>query len=209
MKIYWISHSCFRVESGGKQIYFDPYEIPKGSPAADVIFASHDHYDHFDEKAVKSILKKETAIIGPTSVANKNVGIVVKTVKPGDKGSAAGFNFEAVPAYNPAKKFHPKQNNWCGFVVTVEGKTIYHAGDTDLIPEFGALTGKIDLALLPVGDTYTMGFKDAIKAVGVIKPKHMIPMHQWDSDLDDFKEQCEKNNPQTVVHVIPKGSMDL
>jgi L-ascorbate metabolism protein UlaG (beta-lactamase superfamily) len=209
LKITWIGHSCFLIESGGKLIYTDPFQIPSNSPPADVIFASHDHNDHFNERSLKVILKSSTEVVLPSTVKPKAGITKVIAVKPGQKGTVAGFPFEAVPAYNPAKQFHPKANGWCGYIIEIEGKKIFHAGDTDNIPEFAQLRGKIDVALLPVGDKFTMGFVDAIKAVGVIQPKIMIPMHQWDSDLETFKTQCSKVNPNVKIEILTSKILEI
>jgi L-ascorbate metabolism protein UlaG (beta-lactamase superfamily) len=87
-----------------------------------------------------------------------------------------GFNIQTIPAYNNNKTFHKRINQWVGYVVEIEGARIYHAGDTDLIEELKELKN-IDIALLPVGGTYTMDAKEAARAVDLIKPKIAIPMH--------------------------------
>ncbi len=212
VKITWVKHACFLIESeSGTKIYFDPYEIPQeyGSQKADGILASHDHHDHFDEAAVKLISTTDTEIICPATCAKIIQLSNAHGVGPGDKGTIAGFPFTAVRAYNPNKNFHPKQNDWLGYLVEVDGITIYHAGDTDYIDEFQDLAGKVDVAILPVGDTYTMGFEDGVKAVSTIRPKFVIPMHNWDKDLKKFEKMCKEANPETEVKLITGTPLKL
>ena len=204
VKITWIGHASFMLESGGKRIYIDPYELSdeyKKLPA-DIIFITHDHSDHFDESSVKLIFHEGTEVICPKTCKGPIKKFNAKGVSPGDKGSASGFEFEAIHAYNPNKKFHPKSNNWLGYIINIENHQIMHAGDTDYIPEYESLKGKVDLALLPVGDTYTMDFNDGIKAIGAIKPQYVIPMHLWDKDPNEFKKMSEKEYPDTKIIVL-------
>jgi L-ascorbate metabolism protein UlaG (beta-lactamase superfamily) len=211
LRITWIAHACFLIEHEGKNIYFDPYEIPTSykTKAADAIFASHDHYDHFDEEAVKHVIKESTEIVCPTSCAGKLTKYKVKSVKPGESGVAAGCPYKVIPAYNPNKKFHPKSNNWAGYIVDIGGTTIFHAGDTDDIPEFSDLKGKVDVAILPVGGTYTMDFNEAVSAVSKIQPKYVIPMHHWDKDLHAFQKMCEKTNPSVKVAILTDKTLEI
>ena len=103
-------------------------------------------------------------------------------------GLGEGGVVKAVPAYNVNKKFHPKDEGWNGYVLEISGKKVYHAGDTDLIPEMQSL-GDIDIALLPVGGTYTMTAEEAVDAVRFIKPKLAVPMH-FGSDVVGTEEDA-------------------
>ena len=201
VKITWIGHASFMLESAGKRVYIDPYELTdeyKELPA-DGIFITHDHHDHFDESSINLIFHEGTEMVCPKTCKDPMKKFNAKGVAPGDKGVLSGFEFEAIRAYNPNKKFHPKSNNWLGYIINIENHQIMHAGDTDFIPEYESLEGKVDLALLPVGDTYTMDFNDGIKTIGVIKPKYVIPMHLWDKDPNEFKKLSEKENPSTEI----------
>jgi L-ascorbate metabolism protein UlaG (beta-lactamase superfamily) len=207
VKITWINHSCFLVEGNGKNIYFDPYKISieyGTTNPADIIFASHDHYDHFDGASIKIITANNpnATIICPATCMSKGKKTNATGVKVGDKGESDGIKYEVTPAYNPHKHFHPKKNGWCAYIVEVDGKKIFHAGDSDYIPEYTDLKGKVDVALLPVGGTYTMDFKEAIEAVSAMKPKIVIPCHNWDKDLKKFKLMCEKANPDVKVAIL-------
>ena len=200
MKIKRISHACIQIDTNGTIIYLDPYEIGKKEKKADIILSSHEHYDHFDEKSVKNVQTKETTLIGPSSCPKIMKHSNVKGLVPGDHIESKGIKIEAIPSYNIGKKFHPKENNWLGYILHIEGKRILFGGDTDLIPEYSEL-GEIDIAILPVGDTYTMDFSAAIKAAGVLKPKIVIPVHEWDSNLNDFKEKLEStySDIETII----------
>ncbi|MHA1758653.1 MAG: MBL fold metallo-hydrolase [Promethearchaeota archaeon] len=205
MKITWIAHSCFKIELENKVIYIDPYEISK-KDKADILLATHDHYDHFDEGSASKVIDDNTLIIAPASckkVLSKYKNS--KGLKPGDTIDIENIKIEAVRAYNPEKHFHPKSNNWLGYIINGENYRIYHAGDTDRIPEMKELKD-IDFALLPVGDTYTMGFGEAIDAAKDIMPKRLIPMHSWDKDLNQFKKLGNKILGDKVeILVLEKG----
>ena len=115
-------------------------------------------------------------------------------VRPGDRLSVGGVGIEAVPAYNLQKSFHPREKGWLGFVVEVEGVRIYHAGDTDFIPEMASI--RADIALLPVSGTYVMTAEEAVEAAKAIAPKVAIPMHYGaivgdDGDARDFEAALE------------------
>ena len=171
-KIHWLGHDGFRIDSE-KTIYFDPYQIESG-PRADLIFISHDHFDHCSPEDVAKIQGPETTIITEKDSAGKLTGDV-RVLKPGETLNLDGVKIQGVPSYNTDKDFHPRKNGWLGFVVEVAGIRIYHAGDTDFIPEMKDL--RVDIALLPVSGTYVMTADQAVKAALAIKPELAIPMH--------------------------------
>lgn len=204
VKITWIGHASFMLESAGKRVYIDPYQLTeeyKKLPA-DAIFITHDHGDHFDENSVKLIFNKETKVVCPVTCNGPIEKFQAKGFSPGGKGSASGFEFQAIRAYNPEKRFHPKSNNWLGYIINIENHQIMHAGDTDYIPEYEDLKGKVDIALLPVGDNYTMDFNDGIKTIEAINPQYVIPMHLWDKDPNEFKIMSEKKYPKTEIIIL-------
>ncbi len=208
MKLKWIHHACFQLQTPGMTIYFDPYEMGKGEPPADLILVSHDHHDHYDVKSVKKILGRDTIVVCPKTCTSNIKEGNVKGLAPGDTVEVKGVTIEAVPAYNPNKKFHPKANHWLGYVVEIDGKRVYHAGDTDNIPEMTQL-GPIDVAMLPVGDNFTMGFKEAVEATAVIKPKSVVPMHHWDKDLNTFKKMVEEKVPGVRVEILSDNDLEI
>jgi len=188
-KMEWLGHDTFKVEAGGIVIYTDPFRLEGSLPKADLILVTHEHYDHCSPEDIAKIAGKDTVIVSPGDCEGKLMGNV-KRVKPGDTLKEKGVEIKAVPAYNTNKKFHPKGNNWVGYVITVEGQRIYIAGDTDRIPEMKDI--RCDIALLPVSGTYVMTAEEAAGAAGDIKPKVAVPMHYGtivgtDTDGDTFK----------------------
>ncbi|MBU2528577.1 MAG: MBL fold metallo-hydrolase [Candidatus Omnitrophota bacterium] len=174
--IFWLGQSAFRIESGGKVLYIDPYMITDPAKKADIILITHAHFDHCSVGDIQQITKKDSFIVSAESCAGKFEN-EVKTMRAGDVLDAAGFTVVAVRAYNTDKNFHPKSSGWLGFVVTLpDGRRIYHAGDTDNIPEMKDIKN-IDIAFLPVGGTYTMDAEEAASAALVISPKIAVPMH--------------------------------
>lgn len=171
--ITWLGHDGFMIKGGDKTIVIDPFQVGAGEPA-DIILVTHEHYDHCSPEDIKKVQKESTVIVTEPNSARKLSGDV-RVVRPGDKLTISGIKIEAVPAYNTNKSFHPEQNAWLGFIVTVDGVRIYHAGDTDLIPEMESLD--VDIALLPVSGTYVMTAEEAVEAAKKIKPKLAIPMH--------------------------------
>jgi L-ascorbate metabolism protein UlaG (beta-lactamase superfamily) len=203
VKLTWLGHDGFRIQDG-KVIYLDPFRI-EGGPKADIVLVTHEHYDHLNLDDLKKIVTSETIVIAHSqskSELSKLRVKEIKIVKPGDKIDVDGVNVEAVPAYNinkfrePGKVFHPKEDGKVGYVLTVKGVRIYHAGDTDYIPEMKNV--RTDIALLPVSGTYVMTPKEAAEAAAVINPKVAIPMHCGTivgsaSDAETFKGlvKCE------------------
>ena len=184
-KIFWLGHASIRIEAD-TVIYIDPWKV-KGEPRADLILISHAHHDHFSPGDIKKLCKKDTVIVGPADCTSQLKGDV-RTMAPGDSITVGAVKIEAVPAYNPRKQYHPQANRWLGFILTVEGQRIYFAGDTDLIPEMKDL--RADIAILPVGGTYTMTAAEAAEAAAIIKPTVAIPVHCGDivGTLDDAKK---------------------
>jgi len=185
-RIIWLGHASFLIETDQGNIYIDPWKL-KGGPKADLILVTHSHMDHLSEDDIKMIKKDGTVIVGPPDVAEKVPGTVV--IGPGDMKNIGTFKVECHAAYNPKKEFHPSTNKWVGFVADIGGFRIYHSGDTDVIPEMKNIKN-IDVALLPVGGTYTMTAEEAAEAVGLISPKKAIPMH-W-GDIIGGREDAEK-----------------
>jgi L-ascorbate metabolism protein UlaG (beta-lactamase superfamily) len=189
--IHWLGHASFRIEDGGKQIYIDPWKIGDNAPKADVVFLTHAHYDHLSPQDIEKIRKATTIFVAPTDVVKQLSGTTV-TVVPGETYEVGGLHVQTVAAYNLAKQFHPKQNKWVGYCITLtSGQRIYHAGDTDSTPEMRNVA--CDIAFLPCGGTYTMDAKEAAAAANVFKPVAVVPMHWGDivgsnADVEEFQK---------------------
>ena len=175
-KVKWLGHASFRIEGDSSTIYIDPWKL-KGSTPADIICITHSHFDHLSEEDIAKIRKPSTVIVGPPD-CKASFGDAFKEIAPGQSHTIGNVTVEAVHAYNTDKNFHPKENNWVGYIVTVDGVRVYHCGDTDEIPEMAKTSA--DVALLPVGGTYTMTVEQAAQAVSKINPKVAVPMHCGD-----------------------------
>ena len=169
-----VFHSSIRMV-GSKTIYFDPFKIEDSFNDADIIFITHEHYDHYSPDDINKVIKEGTIIVAPATMISKINYDNVVSVEPQKEYEVDGIHFETVWAYNPNKKFHPKDNNWVGYIVELDGTRYYIAGDTDITEE--AKNVKCDVALLPCGGTYTMDTKEAAELANAIKPKIAIPTH--------------------------------
>lgn len=173
------AHSSVRIEAAGKTLYVDPFSLKTAPRDADLIFLTHEHFDHFSPEDIARVGREDTLFVLPESIAEKTspvtAGRPVIAVRPGQAGEAAGIPFEAVRAYNPHKRFHPRERDWVGYVLTVDGLRIYIAGDSDLTPEAEAV--RCDLALLPIGGTYTMNAAEAAALANLLRPAAVIPIH--------------------------------
>jgi len=166
--------SAFRLQSGGTVVYVDPHRLD-GGPPADLILITHEHFDHMDPNAINAVATDDTVIVANAPCARQLQGKVsgrVVSVQEGDTLSEKGVDIRAVAGYNG---HHPRAFN-TGFVFRLGDQTVFHAGDTDRVPEMSQL-GEIDVALLPIGGTYTMAEAEAAEAVRMIRPGVVIPMH--------------------------------
>ena len=185
----WLGHASFRVTVGRAHVYIDPYRVPEGAPAADLILITHGHYDHFSPQDVERLTKRETWLVGPAAVAERVSGQVHR-IGPGETLEdelVRGIHVSAVAAYNTSKRnpdgepFHPRDAGWVGYELNVRGERLYHSGDTDVIPEMDSVTG-VDVALLPVSGVYVMTAQEAAEAARRIQPRVAVPMH-WGSHI--------------------------
>jgi L-ascorbate metabolism protein UlaG (beta-lactamase superfamily) len=203
--VKWLGHASFQIRTTDKVIYIDLKKYGKvieTSEKADIVLVTHNHSDHCSPPKIQKLGKKDTVVVAPKNCASR-IGGNVRTIKPGEEITVANVAIEAVEAYN-IKRFKPSGKPWhpkgygVGYLIKVEGRTIYHAGDTDFIPEMHNLK-TIDLALLPTGDKYTMDNAEAAEAAFAISPRTAMPMHTWEKDRDEFKRKVEANSKTKVV----------
>lgn len=172
-----LTHSSIRI-TGEKIIYVDPFHIEGEPHDADLIFITHDHFDHFSVEDIAKVAKSDTTLVVPEKM-KKQAGEVpckeVITVVPNIQTQIDGVEVSTVAAYNKLKPFHTKKNGWVGYLLHVNGVTIYVAGDTDLTEDNRKVV--CDVAMVPIGGTFTMDAKDAAELVNIIKPKVAIPIH--------------------------------
>lgn len=189
LEIKWLGHASFKIKVQNKVIYLDPWKLKTAEPA-DLILITHEHHDHYSAEDIDKIKKEETIITAPADLLKKLPG-QTRPAKIGETLKINGLEIEPVPAYNTNKEFHPRANNWVGYLIKTGQEIIYHAGDTDLIPEMAEI--KCDLALLPVSGTYVMTAEEAAQALTKLKAKKAIPMHWGEiigsrADAERFKE---------------------
>ena len=186
-------HSNIKINKE-KVIYIDPFHIDIEYHDADIIFITHDHYDHFSENDIYKVKKENTKIVAPDSLLEKLLIMGFKeenitTVDPGETDKIEDIEYETVPAYNIDKQYHPKENGWVGYIIKIGNIKYYIAGDTDITEENRKV--QCDVAFVPVGGTYTMDFKDAAILINEIKPKISVPIHYGSvvgtkQDAEDF-----------------------
>lgn len=173
-------HSSIRIHSSVGIIYIDPFKIDIAYNDADYIFITHDHYDHYSVEDIKKVVGEKTVFVVPEKMGRtvssdfKGHG-EIRTVSPGKECIVNNIEFETVAAYNLLKPFHPKMAGWCGYILILDGKRIYVAGDTDATKEAKAV--KCEIAMVPIGGTFTMDAKKAAELINTIKPQVAIPTH--------------------------------
>ncbi|UCG49449.1 MAG: MBL fold metallo-hydrolase [Phycisphaerales bacterium] len=210
--IKWLGHASFKIWHGQACIYLDPWKLSVPIADAALVLVSHRHGDHYSPTDIAKVSGPETKFIAPADVVAARGG--GQAIAPGQTIEAAGVRITGVAAYNPAKQYHPKQNNWVGFLIELGGLRIYFAGDTDLTDEMKALTG-VDVALLPVGGTYTMNGPEAAEAAGYIQPQLAIPCHWGDtigsiSDAQALEQtaDCDVRILQPGEHISSEGWLE-
>ena len=173
------THSSIRIEAEDRVLYVDPFELKEAPHDADLVFFTHDHFDHLSPEDAAKVSGPETVFVAPASAApaaeRQAAGRRVIAVEPGQTGEAEGVVFETVPAYNPGKPFHPREKGWVGYILELQGLRVYVAGDTDATPEAAAV--RCDVALLPIGGKYTMDAAEAAALVNKMRPAAVIPTH--------------------------------
>lgn len=199
-----LTHSSIRIQSGDTVLYVDPYKVSGRPQDADFVFITHDHFDHFSPEDIEKVSCDKTVLVVPEKMRDKVLQEADETrgiipVKPDAPYDINGFSFETIPAYNRLKPFHPKTAGWVGYIFCLDGKRIYVAGDTDATPD--AKKVQCDVALVPVGGTYTMNASQAAELVNTIRPAAAIPTHYGSvagsaADAESFREKVDP-----AVHV--------
>lgn len=203
--ITWLGHASFKIARGGIVLYVDPWRLTEAPHDADVVLITHPHFDHLSVPDIRKVAKDSTVFIGPPDCLGELKGDR-RPIAPGQQITLEHVTVEAVPAYNTAKPYHPKAKQWVGYVIEVDKVRIYHAGDTDVIPEMRQLAG-VDVALLPVSGAYVMSAAEAGLAANLLDPQVAIPMHYGaivgtNNDARRFEEECRP----IPVKILPAPS---
>src|SRR5436190_16272425 len=193
----WLGHSGFRLRAGRSLVYIDPYRVSPDAPKADLILVTHGHYDHFSPQDIELLTQKGTVLVAPAAVAERVSGRVI-SIAPGEmleEELVRGVAVAAIAAYNTSKRndegrpFHPREAGFVGYDLNVRGERLYHAGDTDVIPEMDTVMG-VDVALLPVSGVYVMTAVEAVEAARRIAPRVAVPMH-WGEHIGSYRDAEE------------------
>jgi len=204
--IEWLGHSGFLIKnSDNKIIYIDPYSINKEMEKADLILITHSHPDHCSIADINKIIKPNSRVVitadCQSTIMRTTIPVKIEITEPGKEFDFGNIRIFSIPAYNKDKSFHPQDEDWVGYVIKLDEMVIYHAGDTDVIPEMQKLTGHKKngsqfVALLPIGGRFTMNVEEALEAVKIIKPNLAIPMHYGSvvgskEDAEEFVKLCK------------------
>ncbi len=187
-----------------KIIYFDPYKIDKDYNDADIIFITHNHYDHMDKESIMKVKNDNTIIVAPKTMKDVIKEIDFKDyvfLNPFDEIDIDDIKVKTIPAYNLEKPFHPRSNNWLGYIITINNITYYVAGDTDATKEMEDI--KTDIAFIPIGGHFTMDVNEAVEVIKKMKVNTVIPIHYGSiigniTDGKDLKEKLSNTNINVV-----------
>lgn len=198
-KIELFTQNSIRITSGAGKIYIDPFKIKDEPHDADFVLITHSHYDHYSPEDIEKVVNENTIMVVPESMSEEagemtDLVDMITTVEPDTHRDIKGLSIDAVPAYNNKKAFHPKNENWVGYILDVDGMRVYIAGDTDMTDDNRKIT--CDVAMVPVGGTYTMDAKEAAALINEIKPKIAIPVHYGtvvgsEEDAETFRSLVE------------------
>lgn len=201
------TQSSIRIKNDYSTIYLDPFRLKEEPHDADYVFITHPHYDHFSIEDIKKVIKRETIMIVPEKMED-DAGELrpevkdIVAVKPGIYKEINGLEIETVPAYNTIKPFHPKRAEWFGYILRIDNKRIYISGDTGATKD--ARQVKCDIALIPIGGTYTMDVKKAAELINLIRPEYAIPTHYGSSVGNKTDGQTFASLVKNPIKVIEK-----
>ncbi len=210
VSIKWLGHSAFEIDYT-KKIYTDPFQINVQKNDADIVLISHEHFDHFSPEDLRKVVNDESVMVLTPDCLSKLSRYVkegkVITIRPGNKLKLGEkIIVEAVPAYNinnfraPGIPFHPKENEWVGYIMTFDNIRIYFAGDTDFVPELRNL--KVDVAIVPVSGIYVMAPNEAADFVNSTNPRFAIPMHYGTNTIgtaEDAERFKKLSRPEVII----------
>jgi L-ascorbate metabolism protein UlaG (beta-lactamase superfamily) len=223
----WYRQSSFRWKGDGRVVYIDPWGLTGDLPEADLILITHYHFDHFSPAGefrdpdrsfapkgdgdLAKITGKKTITLAPRDIAAECSGNV-KVVRAGERIEVAGIKIETVPAYNTAPdrlEAHPRDNGWVGYILELDGRAYYHAGDTDHLPELEKV--KAEVTFLPIGGTYTMDPTEAAGLAKRLRPKVAVPMHYgFVVGEPSFGERFKKEAAPVAVQLLePTNKFEL
>lgn len=201
------TQNSIRVIADSKKVYIDPYEMKETPNDADFILITHDHGDHFSPEDIAKVVGKNTILVVPEKMADKAKEVSdmvgrIETVKVNGEYEIDSLKFETVPSYNKLKPFHPKSAGWVGYIISANDKRVYIAGDTDAVDEIKKV--KCDVALVPIGGTYTMNAKEAATFINIIKPETAILVHYGSvvgkpQDADNFKSLVDDSIKVEII----------
>jgi len=182
--------------TGSKTIYVDPYKIETEFHDADFVLCTHTHFDHYSIEDIEKVSKKGTIIIAPSDEQG-----IIKVI-PNVKYEIEGLKFKTTYAYNIDKDFHPKANNWVGYIIELDGKKYYIAGDTDNVPEIQKV--ECDVAFIPVGGTYTMNKEEAKELAKILNAKVIVPTHYGlivgeKTDGENFAKSIKNKKVEVLI----------
>ncbi|MBD3319425.1 MBL fold metallo-hydrolase [Candidatus Woesearchaeota archaeon] len=212
LEIHWKGHDCFSIKTSKGIIYIDPFELKETTHDADYIFITHEHFDHCHPESIGKIIKEDTIIIATPDCQSKLSSFRFKAlhpVEPNKNYTIGELNIETVPSYNtnkfrsPGQPFHPKEDGKVGYLITIDNKRLYHAGDTDHIAEMKDLHN-IDIAFVPVSGTYVMTAQEAAEAVNNFRPALAIPMHYGSIVGSKADAETFKNASHVPVQILEK-----
>ena len=199
-----LTHSSIKI-TGEATVYVDPFQIVDVENDADIILITHDHFDHFSPEDITKVIKSDTILVVPKKmekqVSSISSGDII-TVEPEEQKQLGKITIKTVPAYNPLKPFHPKGAGWVGYLIEMGGVRIYVAGDTDITKENKEVA--CDVAMVPIGGTYTMDAKKAAELVNIIRPKVAIPIHYGSAAGAKTDEEVFRANVDAEISVEVK-----